>query len=170
MDVLLNGAGPTLRKYALMNMPPSNLSLICKSASGITAVHAYLTSIMVLAASVTASALSVNSGQTSTLTVMPVGTGPFTYQWYEGPSGDTSNPIAGATSATFTPPPLTGTMSYWVQVTPTGGVAENSATITITLASSAASPPTDAPLPLWAPAALGADLIGIASRKLRKTA
>lgn len=39
------------------------------------------------------------------------------YQWYQGQSGDTSAPIQGATSSSYTTPaPLNGTTSYWVAV------------------------------------------------------
>ncbi|RME72354.1 MAG: hypothetical protein D6781_02350, partial [Verrucomicrobia bacterium] len=40
----------------------------------------------------------------------------LTYQWYKGARGDTSNPIAGATSATLDTGVLTTTTSYWVRV------------------------------------------------------
>ena len=38
------------------------------------------------------------------------------YQWYTGASGDTSAPVAGATAATLTTPPLTVTTSFWARV------------------------------------------------------
>lgn len=137
------------------------------NGTGITAVYAYLTSLTVLAASVTESATTVNAGQTSTLTVTPAGSGPFTYQWYEGTSGNASNPIAGATGGSFTTPPLGSTTTYWVQVTNTStGLIEDSATITVTVTQVA--PPTDGPLPLWALIAAAASLMGIGSRRLKK--
>jgi hypothetical protein len=44
-------------------------------------------------------------------------TGPeLTYQWYRGAKGDTTNPIAGATDATYTLLP-SSTATYWVRVT-----------------------------------------------------
>jgi len=45
----------------------------------------------------------------------------ISYQWYEGASGDTSTPIAGATSNSFLVPPLSATTSYWVQLTNSAG-------------------------------------------------
>jgi hypothetical protein len=66
---------------------------------------------------------------TLTLSVETSGSGPLSYQWYEGPSGTTTTPIAGATSSTYTTPPLTATKSYWVRVTSTclATVSRNSA-------------------------------------------
>jgi len=50
---------------------------------------------------------------TAGLSVGNNGTFPFTYQWYQGSAGDTSNPISGANQLTFTTPALTQTTSYW---------------------------------------------------------
>ncbi|HUR83060.1 MAG TPA: hypothetical protein VM733_20045, partial [Thermoanaerobaculia bacterium] len=52
----------------------------------------------------------------ATLTATASGTTPFTYQWYEGPSGSTTLPISGATNSTYTTPPITTTKQYWVKV------------------------------------------------------
>jgi hypothetical protein len=133
------------------------------NGSGITAVRAYLTSITVDAASVTASAASVAVGQMSTLTVTPAVSGTYTYQWYQGSSGNTANPIAGATSASFTTPALNTTTSYWVQVTSSSGAIENSPTISVVVIQPAA--PTDGPMPLWALLLFAASLIGIGARR-----
>lgn len=57
----------------------------------------------------------------------------LTYQWYYGSSGDTSQPIIGKTSYTFTTPNLVATTSYWVQVTNSAGQSTNSATVTVTV-------------------------------------
>jgi hypothetical protein len=152
------GANSSFPSTATFYSAPAN-------GSGITAVRAYLTGITVLAASVTESSSSVSPGQSSTLTVTPAGSGTFTYQWYQGTTGNTANPIAGATGASFTTPPLSSSTSYWVQVTSSTGTIENSDTITITVATVST---TDSPLPPWAFGVLGAGLIGIASRRLRK--
>ena len=56
-------------------------------------------------------------GQRDTLSVIASnGTTPYSYQWYVGISGNTTNPISGATSSTFTASP-SSTTSYWVRVT-----------------------------------------------------
>jgi Ig-like domain CHU_C associated len=76
---------------------------------------------------------SIITGMTATLSVTATGTAPLTYQWYVGPSGTTTNPIAGATASSFTTPALTSTTSYWVRVSNAAGSADSgTATITVT--------------------------------------
>jgi hypothetical protein len=78
---------------------------------------------------------AIQSGQTASMSVSASGTTPFSYQWYQGVSGDTSNPVSGASSASYTTPALTQTTSYWVRVTNSCGNADsNTATITVTAA------------------------------------
>ena len=43
----------------------------------------------------------------------------LTYQWYEGTSGDTSNPVYGAVTSSFDPGDLYSDKTYWVRVTDT---------------------------------------------------
>lgn len=131
-------------------------------------------------APVSATATSIDSGDSTTLSVTPSGTGLFTYQWYEGTSGDTGAPIAGATAASVTVTPSV-TTKYWVQITLSDGQVENSETITITISTSGGSgtpptqegtdgPPVDGPLPSWAfvavAAALSASVIRASRPKL----
>lgn len=111
---------------------------------------------------VSVSAQTLNAGQSSTLTATPSGSGSFSYQWFMGTSGNTSSPIAGATGAAYTASPAS-TSSYWVRITNSNGIVENSSTITI-----AVNNTTDGPLPLWALGALGAGLLGIARRRIRR--
>jgi hypothetical protein len=70
---------------------------------------------------------TISSGQSSTLSVSPTGSGPFTYQWYVGPSGDTSNQITGATNSSTSVSPAV-TTSYWVKVTGQCGTFNSPAT------------------------------------------
>ncbi|RSL16017.1 DNA-binding beta-propeller fold protein YncE [Edaphobacter aggregans] len=56
-------------------------------------------------------------GGTATAAIQATGTAPLTYQWYQGQSGDTSDPVQGATGSSFTTPVLIATTSYWVRVT-----------------------------------------------------
>lgn len=86
---------------------------------------------------------TVSPGSSVTLSVAATGTGgPFTYQWYIGPGGNTSNPLPGATSSSITVTPGM-TTSYWVRVASSCGIASSAnATITVTtvaLASGAAA-------------------------------
>jgi Ig-like domain-containing protein len=71
------------------------------------------------------------SGQVTTLDVAASGTN-LTYQWYQGTSGDTSHPIAGATHASYTIPPISQNVAYWVHVSDGPDDAE-SGTISLTL-------------------------------------
>ena len=75
--------------------------------------------------------ITINSGTTTTLSVTASGTTP-TYQWYQGNSGVTTNPVAGATSASFTTPAIITSTSYWASATNTAGSANsNNATISV---------------------------------------
>ena len=63
------------------------------------------------------SSQTTGSAQSATLSVTATGTPPLRYQWYQGQSGDTSTPIRGATSSSYTTPAsLPATTSYWVAV------------------------------------------------------
>lgn len=78
---------------------------------------------------------SISAGQSATLTVEvdPSCTEPISYQWYQGVSGDTSTPIPGATSASFTTPVLITSASYWVRVENDCG-SDDSDTATVSVA------------------------------------
>lgn len=88
--------------------------------------------------------LTLNSGQTTSLTVTATGTSPD-FQWYLGNTGDTSQPVLNATAATFTTPALTATTAYWVRVSNPAGTVD-SATVTVSVITP--------PLILTAPASL----------------
>ncbi|MEK7949876.1 Ig-like domain-containing protein [Luteolibacter soli] len=75
---------------------------------------------------------SIPSGTTATLTVATSGSPP-SIQWFQGTSPSTANPVAGATSTSFTTPALTTTTSYWARATNAAGTASSStATVTVT--------------------------------------
>jgi hypothetical protein len=79
--------------------------------------------------------LSINTGASTQLSVTASISPPFTYQWYRGTSGDTTDPVTGATDSAFTTPPLTATTTYWVRVTnPAGHIDSGAATVTVTAA------------------------------------
>jgi PKD repeat protein len=107
-----------------------------KDAMGNTSIQAF--SIVIANAPLTIqtqpASQTINSGQTATMTVGATGgTGTLTYQWYQGSSGITTNPISGATSTSYTTPALTATTSYWVQVKDGAEHTANSNTATITV-------------------------------------
>ncbi|MBK8475798.1 MAG: hypothetical protein IPL39_05655 [Opitutaceae bacterium] len=57
--------------------------------------------------------------------IIAEGPGPFSYQWYHGESGDTTNPIDGATTSKYTTPPLTAWVRLWVRVSNPGGFVDS---------------------------------------------
>jgi|GEM_PF-1687599 len=76
-------------------------------------------------------AATIANGSTATLTVAASGSEPA-YQWYAGSSGVTTNPVVGATSASFTTPALISTTTYWVYVSNGAGhVNSSAATVTV---------------------------------------
>lgn len=83
----------------------------------------------------------VMTGQSTTLTVAATGS-PLTYQWYAGDSGVTTNPIAGATSASYTTPTLTTETRYWVRVSGCSAANSNTAVVTVCIPPSTPSAPT----------------------------
>lgn len=72
----------------------------------------------------------INSGDSFALSASATGTPAPTLQWYRGQSGDTSQPIAEATSSFLTTGPLTSTTSYWLRATNSLGFV-NSAAATV---------------------------------------
>ena len=86
---------------------------------------------------------TIAAGAVATLTMSATGAGPLAYQWYQGSTGVTSDPIGGATAATYTTPALNATTSYWARVSNAGGRAD-SATATVTV-SNAPAPPAPPP-------------------------
>ncbi len=75
------------------------------------------------------------SGTAVVLTVAASGDD-LTYQWFTGNSGDTANPVAGATGSSLTTGALTVSTNFWAQVSNAGGSA-NSDTAVITVAAPA---------------------------------
>ncbi len=71
-------------------------------------------------------------GNSATLTTTVLGIPSPIAQWYEGSVGDTSNPIAGANSFTYTTPSLAADTSYWVAATNVvGTVASDQVVVTV---------------------------------------
>jgi hypothetical protein len=79
------------------------------------------------------SSQTIVNGQVVTLTVVATSTLPLSYQWYQGDSGNTANPIGGATGNSYTTLPLSSTTQYWVRVSnTTGSVDSTTAIVTVT--------------------------------------
>jgi hypothetical protein len=83
---------------------------------------------------------STTAGQSSTFSVIATGAG-LTYQWYRGSSGTTTNPVTGATSATYTTPFVSEATNYWVRITNNGGSVDG-ATVTAPAPTTTPSNPT----------------------------
>ncbi len=73
----------------------------------------------------------VAPGRGAMLSVSAAGASPLSFQWYQGPAGNTSMPV-GTNSATFTTPAPLSATSYWVRVSNACGQAD-SAVATVTL-------------------------------------
>lgn len=71
--------------------------------------------------------ITADANGKATLKVIPSGSGGFRYQWYQGPSGSTYFPIAGATSPGFTTPAVTSPTDFWVRVTNACGSIDSAA-------------------------------------------
>jgi hypothetical protein len=85
---------------------------------------------------------AITAGNSAQLSVSASGTGPFSYQWFIGSSGDVSTPVNGGTVATIAVSPA-NTTSYWARVTGQCAPAANSnaATVTVSCPSVIAGPP-----------------------------
>ncbi|HEX2749327.1 MAG TPA: hypothetical protein VHM91_15065 [Verrucomicrobiales bacterium] len=123
---------PNLILTGLQSSDAGNYTLTVTNSTGaVTSNPASLTLPPVIAAP--PAPVSIANGATALLHVVASVSPPFTYQWYRGASGDTSNAVAGATQADFTTPALTTTASFWVRVTnPAGSVDSDAAIVTVT--------------------------------------
>ena len=72
---------------------------------------------------------TIRYGEQATLTVEASGGKPLSYQWYKGATGNTSNPISGATSNVYVTPAITGESSFWVRVSNPNGFADSKTAI-----------------------------------------
>jgi len=82
----------------------------------------------------------IRLNETTTLSVTASATtGPVSYQWYRGASGDTSQLINGATASSYTTPALTSDTSYWARVSRGPACSRNSTAATVTVCSISAS-------------------------------
>jgi hypothetical protein len=76
---------------------------------------------------------TISSGASVTLEIAFRGSEPLSIQWYRGITGDLNDPIAGATTATYTTPSLSESTSFWVRVSNGCGISDSdTASITVT--------------------------------------
>jgi formylglycine-generating enzyme required for sulfatase activity len=81
--------------------------------------------------SLSASNTAINDQQSTILSVNATGE-ELSYQWYKGQTGDTAEPIAGATSSSYETGALTEDAAYWVRVTNAAGI-KDSGTLVVTI-------------------------------------
>ena len=82
---------------------------------------------------------SIRPGRTTTLSVITNSALPQTFQWFEGVTGDTASPVAGATSNTFVTAALSVTAKFWVRATNSCGDRDSN-TATVAVGSTECSP------------------------------
>lgn len=72
--------------------------------------------------------------QAATLAVVPGTNSQVGYQWYKGTSGDTSHPVGGAISSSYTTQPSSGLdrTNYWVRVSNACGATNSTSALVVT--------------------------------------
>lgn len=113
-----------------------NRSLFAQSSIHVAAAEAgdYHSLYLDLAPSIATQPMDVNiaANGSTVLSVSSNSHGLLTYQWFIGNSGDTSQPVAGADSATFTTPAIAATAHYWTRITsPYGSVDSRTVTVRV---------------------------------------
>jgi Ig-like domain-containing protein len=71
--------------------------------------------------------VTIDFGQVATLSVVASGAS-LSYQWYEGSTGGTSNPVPGGNSSAITVSPGS-TTSYWVRISNSCGIVDSDAAV-----------------------------------------
>ena len=118
------------------------LAIVFPSVVAIAATFTSTTAPCTMASIVThPSAIWILPGSSTTLTIAAAGTAPLSYQWYTGTSGNLTNPIAGATTASVTVTPAATISTYWVHVSNScNPIGVNSVTGVVTISASCPSP------------------------------
>jgi len=99
---------------------------------------------------------TITSGASAQLSVAAAGTGPLSYQWYSGASGNTSSPVSGGASAAIQVSPSVST-NYWARVTGQCAPVADSSSVTVTV-NAATCPPVIAAAPRATPVSGGFQL------------
>jgi hypothetical protein len=69
------------------------------------------------------------SGESAELSMVASGGIALSYQWYQGGSGDTNQPVVGATNAIFQTPVLATNVTFWAKATTAVGSANSGAAL-----------------------------------------
>jgi hypothetical protein len=157
------GMGPTLTLSNASSSDNGNYTCtVSNNAGSVTSNVATINVVSSTPLTITTqpSAVSVYATQTATFSVGANGTGTLAYQWYTGAAGS-GTPISGATSSSYTTPPLTAAnngTSYYVTVTDTDctdtTLTSTAATLTVS-STDTAVPPTIVTQPIGQTANVG---------------
>ena len=138
----LNGtpiSGATNSTYSVSNPTSANAGTYTVTASNAAGGTNSNSAEVVVGSTITAqpASLTVNATQTATFSVSVTGQSPFQYQWYATLPDPSTGPISGATSSTYTTPPVDNTyngLQYDVTATDACGtvLTSNFATLTVT--------------------------------------
>jgi hypothetical protein len=134
---LFIGPDGQLRTTATVNIGPTTpagtYEVILRSAASGTESFAHITVVVAcqppsILGIMQPQGQTVTRGARATLNVQPSGSAPFSYQWFEGFTGMTGTPIAGATTPQFQTPAVNAPTPYWVRVSnPCGSTNSNAA-------------------------------------------
>ncbi|HEY0143370.1 MAG TPA: hypothetical protein VGF48_20930 [Thermoanaerobaculia bacterium] len=100
--------------------------------SGCTSIGRTVT-VNVCIPKITTQPASATIARNATKTLSVVASNATSYQWYSGTMAGYGTPISGATSSSYTTPPLTTTTSYWVRVNGSCNKPMDSAVATVTV-------------------------------------
>ncbi len=114
----LNGTpilGATNSTYSVSNPTSANAGTYTVAASNAAGTTTSNSAQVVVGSSITAqpASLTVNATQTATFSVSVTGQSPFQYQWYATEPDPSTGPISGATSSSYTTPPVDNTYNYF---------------------------------------------------------
>jgi outer membrane protein assembly factor BamB/formylglycine-generating enzyme required for sulfatase activity len=85
---------------------------------------------------------AVVAGESAQLTVVASGAGTLTYQWYQGPRGDTSSPVAGDNGPGLLTAAILTDTPFWVRVTDDNGATDSqTALVSVILSPEITTPP-----------------------------
>ena len=95
--------------------------VVTNGAGAVTSAVAVLTVTPIVQITSAPANVVIVANDRAQLNVVAAGSGALTYQWYQGESGVTTTPLAGATTATLVTPGLGVTTRYWVRITDAAG-------------------------------------------------
>jgi len=110
--------------------------VVTNGAGAVTSAVAVLTVTPIVQITSAPANVVIVANDRAQLNVVAAGSGALTYQWYQGASGVTTTPLAGATTATLVTPGLGVTTSYWVRITDAAGNVGDSAAAVVTVSAS----------------------------------